>query len=55
MGFGSHYQVHRKGLFGISDDRPVMIRVVEEEEKLKFVLPEIRRLVPNGMIVLLNA
>ena len=30
MGFGSHGKVHRKRLFGVSDDRPVMITVVDQ-------------------------
>ena len=34
MGFGSHGKVHRKGLFGISDDRPITICVVDTAEKL---------------------
>ena len=28
MGFGSHMKVHHRGLFGISDDKPVVITVV---------------------------
>ena len=54
MGFGSHYRVHRKRLFGISDDRPVTICVVEEEEKLRRVLTEIRPMVSEGLVLLLD-
>ena len=35
MGFGAHHRVHRKRLFGISDDRPVSILVVDEEARLR--------------------
>jgi PII-like signaling protein len=55
MGFGSHHRLHQKRLFGISDDRPVMIVVADEERKLREVLPKIRPMVSEGLILLLNA
>lgn len=55
MGFGSHGKVHRKRLFGVSDDRPVVITAVDSEVKIREVLPEIRGLVREGLVVLLDA
>jgi uncharacterized protein len=55
MGFGSHMKVHHKRLFGVSDDRPVTITVVDGEAKLREVLPEIRGMVQEGLVVLLDA
>jgi PII-like signaling protein len=55
MGFGSHGKVHRKRLFGVSDDRPVMITVVDTEAKIREVVPEIRGMVKEGLVVLLDA
>jgi len=55
MGFGHHMRMHHKGLFGIADDRPVTITVVDEEAKLRAVLPELRTMVREGLIVLLDA
>ncbi|MBI3696130.1 MAG: DUF190 domain-containing protein [Acidobacteria bacterium] len=52
MGFGSHMQVHHKRLFGISDDRPIIISVVDNEEKLRRILPEIRKMVKEGLVFL---
>ena len=40
MGFGSRGKVHHKRLFGVSDDKPVIITVVDEEHKIREVLPE---------------
>ena len=54
MGFGSHQKVHHKRLFGISDDKPVVITTVDNEDKLRQVLPEIRGMVREGLIVLLD-
>jgi PII-like signaling protein len=55
MGYGSHLHVHHKGLFGVSDDRPVTISVVDGELKLRRVLPEIRPMVKEGLVILLDA
>ena len=55
IGFGHHHRVHRQGLFGISDDRPVTISAVDAESKIRRVLPEIRRMVQEGLILLLDA
>ena len=52
MGFGSHMSIHKKGLFGITDDRPVIISVVENVEKLQTIIPEIRHMVREGLVVL---
>jgi PII-like signaling protein len=54
MGFGSHLKVHRKRLFGVSDDRPVVITAVDSESKIREVLPEIRRMVKEGLVVLVD-
>lgn len=55
MGFGSHHMVHRKRLFGVADDRPVTIAVVDDEEKLRRIAPEIRKMLSDGVIVLIDA
>src|SRR4051794_33562365 len=55
MGFGSHGKVHHKGLFGISDDKPVVLTVVDNESKIRDVLPSIRKMVKEGLMVLLDA
>jgi PII-like signaling protein len=54
MGFGSHQKVHHKRLFGISDDRPVVITAVDNEAKLRKILPEIRGMVQEGLVVMLD-
>src|SRR3954463_13817063 len=55
MGFGSHQKVHHKRLFGISDDKPVVITAVDNEAKLRKILPEIRGMAPEGLVVMLDA
>ncbi|MEO8597174.1 MAG: DUF190 domain-containing protein [Candidatus Solibacter sp.] len=55
MGFGSHGKVHHRGLFGVSDDKPVVITVVDSESKIRQALPEIRGMVTEGLVFLLDA
>ena len=55
MGFGHHMTMHHKGLFGIADDRPVTIAVVDDETKLREVCPEIRPMVREGLMVMIDA
>jgi PII-like signaling protein len=54
MGFGSHGKVHHKRLFGISDDKPVIVTVVDAEPVIRQILPEIRGMVQEGLMVLLD-
>lgn len=54
MGYGIQQRVHHKRLFGISDDRPVTISVVEEEAKLRPFLREIRGMVGDSLMVILD-
>lgn len=55
MGFGQHHRVHHKWLFGIADDRPVTVIAVDAESKLRAVLPALREMVREGLLVLLDA
>ncbi len=54
MGFGSHGKVHRKGLFGISDDRPITICVIDTAAKLEPIVPEIREMIAEGVVLLVD-
>jgi PII-like signaling protein len=55
MGFGAHMKVHHKRLFGVSDDKPIVITVVDNELKIREILPEIKSMIKEGLIVLLDA
>ena len=54
MGFGMHHRMHAKGLFGISDDRPITVTVIDSETKIRALLPEVRSLVPHGLMLLMD-
>jgi PII-like signaling protein len=52
MGYGRHRRIHRRGLFGVSDDKPVTIVAVDDEQKVRAVLPHIVAMVREGLIML---
>jgi|RhiMetdeSRZDD1v2_1073273.scaffolds.fasta_scaffold692419_2 uncharacterized protein len=52
MGYGVHRHVHRKGLFGVSDERPIAIAVIDQEEALRKALNTIRPMVQQGLMLL---
>ena len=52
MGYGRHRRIHRKGLFGVSDDKPVTIIAVDTEEKIRAVLAFVVPMVREGLILL---
>ena len=50
MGFGRHRHVHRTRLFGVSDDRPIVIVAVDDHDRILDFLPELKVLHPAGLI-----
>lgn len=54
-GYGAHRGVHRKGLIGLPHDKPTAILVVDNEATLRAVLPTIRPMIAQGMVLLTDA
>jgi uncharacterized protein len=50
MGYGIHRRIHRRGLLGVSDDKPLTIAAIDSEDKLRNVLPAVRPMVREGLI-----
>ncbi len=56
MGYGAQHRLFGSAnLLGIAENRPVTVIVVEREERLRAVLPEIEELVKEGLIVMMDA
>lgn len=51
MGYGRHRHIHRKGLFGVSDDKPISIIAVDEEARIRAVLKFLVPMVREGLIM----
>lgn len=54
MGFGANLRVHRPRLLGISDERPVVISVIDHEARLRSVMPELRSMIREGLVFLVD-
>lgn len=54
MGFGANRQLHRKRLFGVTDERPVTITVIENEARLRGVLPRLQTMIQEGLVFLVD-
>jgi len=55
MGYGAQHRIYGTGTLGIAENRPITIAVVEKEEKINSVLPEIDDLVKEGLVVIVDA
>ena len=51
-GFGPDSVIHTANLFRLSSDLPVIIEVVDSEERLHAVLPEVDRRMSGGLITM---
>lgn len=51
-GFGAHSRLHTARILRLSEDLPVVIEMVDRTEKIERILPELDRMVTEGMITL---
>ncbi|BCR05885.1 hypothetical protein DESUT3_29540 [Desulfuromonas versatilis] len=55
MGFGARSVTHSDKLLRLSNDLPVVIEVVERQEKIEALLPRLDAMIEGGMITLEKA
>jgi PII-like signaling protein len=51
-GFGAHSRIHTLKILRLSLDLPIVIEVVEQEERIREVLPELDEMIDGGLITL---
>ena len=51
-GFGANARLHTTRLLRLSEDLPILIEVVDREDRVRGVLPELDELVGDGLITL---
>jgi PII-like signaling protein len=49
-GFGAARKIHSKGLFGVSDEKPIVIIAIDSEAKVKEAIEAVAPLVKEGLI-----
>ena len=52
MGFGAGSRVHTAKILRLSEDLPVLIEIVDTEEKINAFLPELDEIVGDGLVTL---
>ena len=55
MGFGAHSRIHTAKLLELSQDLPIVVEIVDAPEKIEGFLPELERMVGDGLITLERA
>jgi PII-like signaling protein len=54
-GFGAKQHLHTDRILSLSGDLPIVIEVVDREDRLRAVVPELDALLGDGLVVLLPA
>ena len=52
QGFGAHSVIHRDSILRLSEDLPVVIEVVDSEEKVRALLPTLDEMLDGGLITM---
>ena len=52
MGFGAHSRMHTVKILRLSEDLPMIVEIVDSEEKMSTLLPYIDQMVVEGLITL---
>jgi len=51
-GFGAHARLHTTRLLRLSEDLPILIEVVDSEDQIHAILPELDAMVRDGLITM---
>lgn len=51
-GFGGHSVVHAARVFDLSSDLPILIEIVDTEEKIRDFIPVLDEIVTEGLVTL---
>lgn len=52
LGFGAKSHLHTAKLLRLSDDLPIVIEIVDSEEKIRQFLPQLDAMITDGLITL---
>ena len=52
MGFGAHSHLHTAKILRLSEDLPVLIEIVDKEDRINAFLPELDKMVRDGLVTL---
>lgn len=52
MGYGAHGKLHKESALGVSHDLPILLSIIDNEEKLRGLLPLLDEMIQQGLVVL---
>ena len=52
MGFGANSHLHTAKILRLSEDLPILIEIVDKEEKINTFLPELDKIMGDGLVTL---
>lgn len=55
LGYGAKSHLHTVKLLRLSEDLPIIIEIVDSEQKIKRLLPQLRAMIRDGLITLEKA
>jgi len=54
LGYGANRRIHKDAALSLSHDRPILLSIVDTEEKLQAFMPVLDQMVQQGLVVLSN-
>ncbi|MBI5190122.1 MAG: DUF190 domain-containing protein [Nitrospirae bacterium] len=55
MGYGAHSRVHTSKVLRLSEDLPIVIEIVDATEKIEAFLPDLDRMMAEGLVTVERA
>ena len=55
MGYGAHSRIHTAKLLELSQDLPIIVEIVDAVEKIEAVMPDLEKMVGDGLITIERA
>ena len=52
LGFGANSRIHTSKILRLSEDLPVVVEMVDSEEKIKALLPELDEMIGEGLVTM---
>jgi hypothetical protein len=52
LGYGVSSVIHKAGFLKLSSDLPIVVEIIDCEENIKPVLPQLAKLIKGGLITL---
>ncbi len=52
LGYGANRRIHKDAALSLSHDRPILLSIVDTEEKMRAFMPVLDQMVQQGLVVL---